>query len=589
MSECPFGELLKGKAAISGQYVTDEVYWRKDGTSFAVEYTGAPIIERGAIIGAVNVFRDIGGRKQAEAAMARTLATTQALGKCLRLSLEDLSLDQMLDAALTELLLLPWLNLQNRGSIFVVDRGRLRMAAQRNLPPQIVANCARIEIGQCLCGMAAARAAVVFADCVDDRHEYRFDGMAEHGHYCVPIIGGGEVMGVINTYIGHGHRRDADEETFLHMFAHTLAGIIKRKRAEENLKASENLAKTLMNAPVDAAFLLDTDGIILAANQAFVTRFGATGDALVGKPFFALLPPDLAIARRVQFDRILASKTPLHTHDERDGLALDNRIYPVVAADGTVTQVAVFSRDVTEQRRANQAMEKALADLERSNQDLEQFAYVASHDLRQPLRMISGYLGLIERRLGNELSADMKDFIGFAVGGAKRMDALILGLLEYSRIGRAENPFEPVSLGEVLNDALLNLETAIQEAGAGIGVPDTAATVPGDRSELTRLFQNLIGNAVKYRSPDRPCRVAVGWERDGESWRISVADNGTGIAAADHDRAFGIFKRLVADDKVEGTGIGLAICKKIVEHHGGRIWIESQVNVGTTFLFTLQA
>jgi light-regulated signal transduction histidine kinase (bacteriophytochrome) len=203
--------------------------------------------------------------------------------------------------------------------------------------------------------------------------------------------------------------------------------------------------------------------------------------------------------------------------------------------------------------------------------------------------MISGYLGLIQKRLGPELSPDMKDFIGFAVGGAKRMDALILGLLEYSRIGRAEDPFEPVSLEDVLKDALLNLETAIREAGAEISVPALAATLPGDRSELTRLFQNLVGNAVKYRSPDRPCRVAVGWDRDGESWRISVADNGTGIAAADHDRAFGIFKRLVADDTVEGTGIGLAICKKIVEHHGGRIWIESGAANGTTFLFTLRA
>ncbi|CAA7623213.1 Sensory histidine protein kinase [Candidatus Terasakiella magnetica] len=588
LSECPFGKMLCAKAITPDIRISDEVYWRKDGTSFPVEYTGAPIVENDRIIGAVNVFRDISDRKEAEEATARTLATTQVLGNCLRLSLDDLSLDQILNAALKEVLSLPWLNLEKRGSIFIVDGARLRMAAQLNLPPEISTGCANIAIGQCLCGTAAARGRTIFVNHVDHQHVTTFEGMSEHGHYCVPIIGGDKILGVLNAYVGHGHRHDDAEQNFLDMFAHTLAGIIKRKNAEESLRDSEELAKTLMNAPIDAAFLLDTDGLILAANDALASRFATTAEALMGLNFFSLLPPDLAEARRAVFDQVLATKTPFHTHDERDNHAFDNRIYPVVDSDGNAVRIAVFSRDVTEQRQAARAIEKALSDLERSNQELEQFAYVASHDLRQPLRMISSYLGLIERRMGGDITSDMKEFIRFAVGGAKRMDGLILGLLEYSRIGRGEQEFAPVPLDEALSDALLNLKILISEADAVVEPPTQSISIPGDRTELTRLFQNLIANAIKYRSPDRPPRVEVSWTRTQSGWQVSVSDNGTGIAPEDYDRVFGIFQRLVSHEAVEGTGIGLAVCKKIVEHHGGRIWIESQPGHGSTFHFTLR-
>jgi len=224
------------------------------------------------------------------------------------------------------------------------------------------------------------------------------------------------------------------------------------------------------------------------------------------------------------------------------------------------------SRDVTERNRAEDQLRE-------TNAELEQFAYVASHDLRQPLRMVSSYLGLIERRLGPQLTGDIKDFLGFAIGGAKSMDHLILDLLEYSRSGKSGES-KPVPLATAIAQALASLAVTIREADAEITVAADLPTVTGDATELTRLFQNLIGNAVKYRSPERRPQVEVSVRRQGRDWLLAVRDNGIGIAVEDRDRAFAIFQRLVPQGQYEGTGIGLAVCKKIVEHHGGRIWIE---------------
>jgi signal transduction histidine kinase len=262
------------------------------------------------------------------------------------------------------------------------------------------------------------------------------------------------------------------------------------------------------------------------------------------------------------------------------GVDVEYSSAPLDDDEGEASRVVVF-RDITERK----ALE---AELRRTMGELEQFAYVASHDLRQPLRSVSQYLTLIRRELADSLSGDHREFFDFAVEGARRMDRLILDLLEYSRTGRGGKP-TPTALGEVVGDALANLAAAIDEAGAEIVAPGEWPTVPGVAGELTRLFQNLIGNAVKYRAPDRAPRIVISCvaAADPGMWLIRVADNGLGIRPEDHERAFGVFQRLASGFGVEGTGIGLAICKKIVEQHGGRIRIESAQGEGACFLFTL--
>ena len=223
--------------------------------------------------------------------------------------------------------------------------------------------------------------------------------------------------------------------------------------------------------------------------------------------------------------------------------------------------------------------------LTKLNVELEQFAYVASHDLRQPLRMVTSYLDLISKKLGPQLDDDLGKYLGFAVDGAKRMDRLIIDLLEYSRTGRSLET-QPVPLGDAVADAVANLTVVTRGADADIAVADNLPTIRGNPTEITRLFQNLIGNAVKYRSAERPPRVEIGWRGQEPDYLVWVKDNGMGIAPENRDRAFQIFQRLVARDAYEGSGIGLAICKKIVEHCGGKIWIESDVGMGSTFFMT---
>lgn len=584
--DCPLFQTLHDGVS---RHVESDVYWRQDGTSIPVEFTAAPIYQNGVLTGAVNVFRDISHRLRAEEMIARNLAVTATMESVLRQSLENAPLKTILDHALAELLELPWLHLEDRGCIFLLDqeRGNLRMIAQRNLSLQILGACATVGVGKCLCGQVAVSGDGIFTNCVDHRHETIYPDMPEHGHYCVPIKSGGTILGVLNTYVRPGHHFDEGEERFLLMFSDTLAGIIERKKIEENLRNSDEISHTLMNATSDAAFLLNSNGIILASNEALAARFGADPGNMIGKNFFDLLPHDVAASRRAQFVEVLRTGTPLHTHDERDGRVFDNRIYPIHDAYGLVAQVAVFSRDVTDRRQAQLEIEKALADLARSNEELQQFAYVASHDMREPLRMVRSYLSILKRSLGSSLTDECENYIAFAIDGARRMELLIHDLLEYSRIGHGEPILAPLKLNEIVEVAIANLGAAIEERYATIHCQDGLPMVLGNPGELIRLFQNLIGNAIKYRAADRDPVVSLEWRDNGAEWLISVRDNGIGIAPEHFDRIFMVFQRLHGRGTYEGTGIGLAASKKIVERHRGRILVESTPGKGSCFSFTL--
>ncbi|MBZ5497408.1 MAG: hypothetical protein LAP85_13485 [Acidobacteriia bacterium] len=246
-------------------------------------------------------------------------------------------------------------------------------------------------------------------------------------------------------------------------------------------------------------------------------------------------------------------------------------------------------RAIREQEELPQANEQLAAikeELQRSNKDLGQFVYAASHDLQEPLRNISGFLDLLLERFGAQLDGKAREYIGYAVDSANRMSDLINDLLAYSRVDRRRREFGPTDASGPLSAALANLRTSIREAGATI-THDSLPTVSGDETQLTQLFQNLIGNAIKFRKANQPCEIHVGAERRRGRWVISVRDNGIGIAPDQHERVFQIFRRLHPRGEYPGTGIGLAICKRIVERHGGRIWVESQPGVGSTFHFTL--
>ena len=261
-------------------------------------------------------------------------------------------------------------------------------------------------------------------------------------------------------------------------------------------------------------------------------------------------------------------------------------------------ELAQAQEDLKAQRRAalnlaqdteeaRQRLDRANEALEQSNIELQQFAYIASHDLQSPLRAIAGFAQLLQNEYQGQLDETADDYIERIVKGSKRMQELISDLLAYSRVESRAAPFEPISLNETFDDALTLLQSSIEDAGGEV-TRDELPTVRGDGSQLSQLLQNLIGNGIKYHG-DRPPRLHVSAERNGNDWTIAVRDNGIGIATEHYERIFEIFRRLHTQLAYPGTGIGLAVCRRIVSRHGGRIWLESAAGEGTTFYFTIAA
>ncbi|MFE6490617.1 ATP-binding protein [Streptomyces sp. NPDC057748] len=243
--------------------------------------------------------------------------------------------------------------------------------------------------------------------------------------------------------------------------------------------------------------------------------------------------------------------------------------------------------ELAESQEREQLLAEQAQELRRSNAELEQFAYVASHDLQEPLRKVASFCRLLEKRSAASLDDRARQYIDYAVDGATRMQVLIDDLLAFSRVGRVHDKWKPVGLDRTLDRALADLALVIEESGATVVRESPLPEVTGDATALSMVWQNLIGNAVRFRRPDVPCRITVGCVREGEDWHLCVSDNGIGIAPEFAQKVFVIFQRLHGRDEYEGTGIGLAICRKIVEFHGGRIWLDEETSEGTRIRFTL--
>ena len=245
-----------------------------------------------------------------------------------------------------------------------------------------------------------------------------------------------------------------------------------------------------------------------------------------------------------------------------------------------------LEREIEERKRAEEQLAKNVGELKRSNDELQQFAYVASHDLQEPLRMVASYTQLLAKRYKGQLDADADEFISYAVDGTNRMRRLIQDLLAFSRAGTSAKAVPEVSSENALKEALINLQATIAESGAVV-THDSLPVITADESQLTQVFQNLVGNAIKYHGTEAPRVHVSASKNDGQEWVFSVQDNGMGIDPQYFDRIFVIFQRLHGREEFAGTGIGLAICKKVLEKQGGRIWVESQPGKGSTFHFAL--
>ena len=368
--------------------------------------------------------------------------------------------------------------------------------------------------------------------------------------------------------------------------------ITDRKRAEEALRASEERLAGIIGSAMDAIVSVDAAQRIVLFNAAAEKMFRCAAAEAIGQSLDRFIPERLRAVHASHVRAFGEEGTTGRAMDRLGALSAlraDGQELPIEAS---ISQIAVdgqklftvIVRDITQRKEAENALQRIADDLARSNKDLEQFAYVASHDLKEPLRMVTGFMSLLKDRCQGKLDAKSDEYIAFAADGASRMQRLIDDLLAYSRAGRGEIA-ERTDVGAVLDRVLGSLTVSIKESGAVI-THDPLPTIASNPVELTQLFQNLIGNAIKFKAERRP-EIHVGARRQAGGWQFTVRDNGIGIDPQFADRIFMIFQRLHTREKYAGTGIGLAICKKIVERHGGRIWVESQPAAGSTFCFTI--
>ena len=364
-----------------------------------------------------------------------------------------------------------------------------------------------------------------------------------------------------------------------------IRDITERRKSEMRFRA-------LLESAPDAMIIVNCEGTIELINAEAERLFGYSREELIGKILATLIPEHLREAHKQHRAGYFKDPKPRQMGagldlwaQRKDGslFPVEISLSPLEGFDGISVTAAI--RDTTERRQAAKLLAEKISELRHSNEELQQFAHIASHDLQEPLRMVASYTQLLANRYKGKLGADADEFIGFAVDGTKRMKELIEDLLTYSRTGKNAMPPREISSKEALATALRNLRASIEETGAQID-QDDLPTVTAVQSQLVQVFQNLIGNSIKYRGNKTPHIHISAATLDAE-WVFSVADNGIGIDSKYFERIFVIFQRLHGRDEYEGTGIGLAICKRILQQQGGRIWVESEPGNGSTFYFAL--
>jgi PAS domain S-box-containing protein len=408
------------------------------------------------------------------------------------------------------------------------------------------------------------------------------------GHVCQPVTGkDGKFLG------RRGSNRDITE---------------RKKQEEKLLLYQQKLELHARNTPL-GVIEFSRDGIITDWNISAESIFGYKRQEAIGKQWYILAPDESVKDLEGVWDTIISGEggtRSLNNNATKDGRIISCEWFntPLINDDGVTIGIASLVLDVTESIQTHRELEEhrnhleelveertrkldeAVINLKRSNQELENFAYVASHDLQEPLRMVSSYTQLLEKRYKDQLDEDAHDFINYAVDGASRMQVLINDLLDYSRVTTRGKPMVRIGLNDVLGKALATLKYKIQDTGAII-MNDDMPMVYGDEGQLVRVFQNLLDNGIKFMVSETP-KIMVSSEIKDDMVQIAIKDNGIGIEEKYKDRIFTIFQRLNNKKDYPGTGIGLAICKRIIERHGGEIWFESKNGDGTTFYFTLK-
>lgn len=422
--------------------------------------------------------------------------------------------------------------------------------------------------------------------------------------FAFPVLVGSEVVAVLEFFSPAVIEPDPALLVIFESVGTQLGRVVERQRTQKALRESEARVRQILDSALEAFVAIDFQGKITDWNPQAEATFGWKREEALGRPMAELIIPEHyreAHYRGIQHFLKTGEGPVLQKRLRLSAIDRLGKEFPVEMTIWHTTIVDTvhfnaFIHDITEQQQAEQVLKDLNEELERrvklrtqeleaSNRQLEEFAHIASHDLQEPLRMVASYLQLLEDRCAGLLDEKLRQYMGFAVDGARRMQILINDIINYSRVGRAEIIFDNINPHELIEDVRSNLQAALETSNVSLLVADLPL-LQGHRPQLMQLFQNLIGNAIKFRS-ERPLQIGIRGELQGDKVLIAVSDNGIGIGAEYKEKIFKIFQRLHARSKYEGSGIGLAIAKRVVERHGGNIWVESELGVGSTFYFTL--
>jgi PAS domain S-box-containing protein len=524
--------------------------------------------------------------------------TQNVVNALLRYSLEDVSLDTLLGRGLDLLLSIPWLFFESKGSIFLVEgeADALVMKVQRGLTAERQACCNRVPFGQCVCGRAVLERQIQLIPCPDGHHKL-CSGSSPHSHYCLPIHFAGSTLGLINLYVGIDHHQEPREMEFLTAISNTLAGIIHRKGIEEALRQGEEKYRELVENANSAILRFDTEGKIAFCNEFTQRFFGYAEEELIGRNVLETILPETD-----SYGRDLSSMVEnIVTHPERyvniehenkrrNGervwLAWTNKA--VFEEDGRLAGVLAIGTDITARKRAEDELEAYAARLELLNREIHEFAFVASHDLQEPLRKIQTFGSRIEKEYGDRLEDRGRDYLLRMKKSAHRMSGLIKALLDYSRVAVKLGSLEKVDLARVARESASDLQNQSEQQVLLLEIVDLP-TVDADPDQMKELFRHLLSNALKFRRKEAPPAVKIYSRSERDFHTIFVEDNGIGFDKQFLGKVFTPLQRLHAKSDYGGIGMGLAICRKILERHGGAITAESVPGRGSTFMISLPA
>lgn len=419
-------------------------------------------------------------------------------------------------------------------------------------------------------------------------------GIAEMGRKAILKLLDGEEVPPAVTPLTLANGDDIEVEVHLTLITLGHRRVIRvymrdmtlQKSVKDILTEKVETERALINSPADYAFLIDLHGTILNINDNFARMLGGTYQDFIGASIWDKTPLEGLSEHREEIERVIQSKEALRYEEGRDNRWYDVCINPIQSAQGNVVRLAITGRDITDRKRSERQLEESIAQLKKSNEDLELFAHVAAHDLQEPIRTIVAYSQMLLAEQADGISPQAEKYLRNIEHAGLRMHHLVSDLRKYSDVRARERSREQADLEGVLEFALKNLQIAIHETGASI-THDRLPTIPVNRTQIVQVFQNLIENAIKFRKKEVPPVIHISAVPGDGMWQFAVEDNGIGIQHQYYEKIFVLFERLNHRDDYFGTGLGLALCTRIIERHGGRIWVESEIGRGSTFYFTL--